>query len=170
MSSEADAMFSTPVYAQGETTAPVARRILVCQDAQQLGDLQKQIAADDLPSESLNAAEVGDAFNNRLTALLEQATIGTHLYVQGDESFLWGVRAAAQQQGLMDEEISLFRGGERRKVYCVHCSHMQDVGPGDETTCEGCGVVLTIRTHFSKRLGAYQGVCLDPDNPYGEGR
>lgn len=25
----------------------------------------------------------------------------------------------------------------------------------------------TIRTQFSKRLGAYQDVCLDPDNPYG---
>ncbi|MEX1081555.1 MAG: dimethylamine monooxygenase subunit DmmA family protein [Halofilum sp. (in: g-proteobacteria)] len=170
MSEASDAMYSTPVYAEGLPNAPVTRRFLVCQVPQQLTDLRQQLPADDLPSESLSAAEAGDAFEARLTALLQEATIGTHLYVRGDESFLWHVRAAAYQQGLMDDEISLFRTGDRRNVYCVHCSHMQDVGPGDETTCGGCGVVLTIRTHFSKRLGAYQGVCLDPDDPYGEAR
>lgn len=170
MSSEAaDAMYSTPVYAQGETAAPVTHRLLVCQDSQQLAYLQDHIAADGLPRESLAQDEAGGSFDERLSTLLESARIGTHLYVRGDESFLWHVRAAADRQGLMDEEVSLFRAGDRRKVYCVHCSYIQDVGPGDATTCAGCGVVLTIRTHFSKRLGAYQGVCLDPDNPRGEG-
>lgn len=163
-------MYSTPVYAQGETAAPVNHRLLVCQDAQQLSYLQGQLGAEELPQESLTLDDAGDSFNERLNTLLSHAHIGSHLYVCGDESFLWHVRAAANEIGLMDEEISLFQSGERRKVYCVHCSHMQDVGNVDETTCEGCGVVLLVRTHFSKRLGAYQGVCLDPDNPRGEGR
>lgn len=164
------AMYSTPVYAQGETTAPVARRFLVCQESEQLNELQQHLSAADLPQESLTAAEAGVSFDDRLTALLEDATIGTHLYVRGDEAFLWHVHDAANRYGLMDDEISLFRSGDRRNVYCVHCSHIQDIGSEDETQCAGCGVVLTVRTHFSKRLGAYQGVCLDPDDPYGEGR
>lgn len=171
MSTEAsDAMYSTPVYAEGAPTQPVTRLLLVGQTPHQLSDLQERFGGDELPHKSLSGFESGAAFEQRLHALLEQATIGTHLFVQGDETFLWHVRAAANQHGLMDEEISLFRAGERRNVYCVHCSHIQDIGPEDEAQCAGCGVVLTVRTHFSKRLGAYQGVCLDPDDPYGEGR
>lgn len=164
----ADAMFSTPVYGPQETGARVTHQLLVGQEPSQLSDLQARFGSDDLAQATLTEAEAGDAFAARLGELLASAHIGTHLYVQGDEAFLWSVRAAANDHGLMDEEISLLQAGERRWVYCVHCAHLQAVGPGEETTCEGCGVVLTIRTHFSKRLGAYQGVCLDPTNPRGE--
>jgi hypothetical protein len=43
---------------------------------------------------------------------------------------------------------------------------MQDIGSETECSCRHCGVKLFVREHFSQRLGAYMGVCLDPDRPY----
>lgn len=53
-----------------------------------------------------------------------------------------------------------------RRVYCVHCGLTQAASAADRLYCIGCQVQLGIRAHFSKRLGAYLGVCDDADHPY----
>ena len=68
--------------------------------------------------------------------------------------------------GLLGDEIELFKQGARRRLYCVHCGHFQDIGSEGECTCGQCRVKLFVREHFSQRLGAYMGVCIDPDSPY----
>ena len=35
----------------------------------------------------------------------------------------------------------------------------------DPYTCPGCGRALFVRDHFSRRLGAFQGVCIDAETP-----
>ena len=32
-------------------------------------------------------------------------------------------------------------------------------------TCSGCGLSLLVRDHFSRRIGAFQGVCIDAEVP-----
>ena len=66
----------------------------------------------------------------------------------------------------LGDEIELFKQGARRRLYCVHCGHFQDIGSEGECTCGQCRVKLFVREHFSQRLGAYMGVCIDPDSPF----
>ncbi|MDF3933116.1 dimethylamine monooxygenase subunit DmmA family protein [Pseudomonas citronellolis] len=118
------------------------------------------------------AAHPGPAALQR--ALLERlgrASVGLQLYLSGDEAFLWPLHALARNAGLAADEIHLLRHGEgRRAVYCVHCASLQAGGTGDVHDCQRCGVRLEVRRHFSRRLGAYLGVCADADRPYAEGR
>ena len=103
-----------------------------------------------------------------LNTLLQACHPGTHLCICGDETFIWNCRNQARAAGLLDTEMSLIKAAEGRQAYCVHCSQLQPISHDDEVTCQHCGVHLTIREHFSKRLGAYMGVCLNADQPYGE--
>ncbi|MBD8494508.1 hypothetical protein IFR09_12080 [Pseudomonas syringae] len=106
-----------------------------------------------------------------LAAHLHHSHIGTHLHVQGDEAFLWALRTVAADAGLLSEEITLhLETAAARSVFCVHCAHVQCATDADRHTCCQCAVVLEVRAHFSRRLGAYIGVCADADQPYGEAR
>ncbi|WP_115108898.1 dimethylamine monooxygenase subunit DmmA family protein [Paraburkholderia lacunae] len=111
-----------------------------------------------------------DALERHLLAILDRAAIGLRLYVCGDEAFIWYIRRLACDAGLLPEEISAELDGAPRTVYCVHCSvsHVYDALP--EVECASCGINLGVRQHFSRRVGAYLGVCADPDRPYQEPR
>lgn len=111
-----------------------------------------------------------DALGRHLLATLDRSAIGLRLYVCGDEAFIWRVRRLAGEEGMLAEEISAELGAAPRAVYCVHCSasHVYDALP--EVECIGCGINLGVRQHFSQRVGAYLGVCADPDRPYLEHR
>lgn len=122
-----------------------------------------------LPAETqLWQPAVGNPDFSALNTLLQACHPGTHLCICGDETFIWNCRNQAQTAGLLDAEMSLIKAAEGRQAYCVHCSQLQPISHDDEVTCQHCGVHLTIREHFSKRLGAYMGVCLNADQPYGE--
>jgi hypothetical protein len=110
-------------------------------------------------------------FARRLHQALVNATVGSHLYILGDEAFIWRVHGEARTAGLEDDEIDISHtlAGPRR-VYCVHCGLSQSAGPEPELNCIGCEVRLEVREHFSRRLGAYLGVCTDPDQPYAGAR
>lgn len=106
-----------------------------------------------------------------LAAHLHHSHVGTHLHVQGDEAFLWALRTVAADAGLLSEEITLhLETATARSVFCVHCAHVQSATEADRHTCCQCAVVLEVRAHFSRRLGAYIGVCADADQPCGEVR
>ncbi|MFP3565168.1 dimethylamine monooxygenase subunit DmmA family protein [Paraburkholderia sp. SIMBA_030] len=109
-----------------------------------------------------------DALERHLLATLDRAAVGLRLYICGDEAFIWRIRRLACEAGMLPEEISAELGAAPRAVYCVHCSasHVYDALP--EVECIGCGINLGVRQHFSARVGAYLGVCADPDRPYPE--
>lgn len=172
--SSAEPLFSTPRYATEASPHPASRRVVVAQQAHLAAALLDDPAptlllclGETLPGsteqESLPSSE---ALYLHLQMLLEQAEAGTRLYVCGDESFLWHVHRLARQAGLLGDEIELFKQGARRRLYCVHCGHFQDIGSEGECSCGQCRVKLFVREHFSQRLGAYMGVCIDPDSPY----
>jgi hypothetical protein len=110
-------------------------------------------------------------FARRLHQVLVSATVGSHLYIMGDEAFIWRIQGEARSAGLENDEIDITRTiAGPRPVYCVHCGLTQATGPEPLLTCIGCAVELEVREHFSRRLGAYLGVCTNPDQPYAGAR
>jgi hypothetical protein len=110
-------------------------------------------------------------FSRRLHQVLVSATVGSHLYIMGDEAFIWRIHGEARSAGLENDEIDITRTIDGpRLVYCVHCGLTQAAGPLPLLTCIGCAVGLEVREHFSRRLGAYLGVCTNPDQPYAGAR
>ncbi len=107
-----------------------------------------------------------DALEDEVRRRLNDSAVGLHLYVCGDEAFIWRIRRVAHALGMLPEEIHATVSGARRTVYCVHCSASHPHDALDEVTCPDCGVRLSVRPHFSARLGGYFGVCADADRPY----
>lgn len=181
----AGTMVSKPVYTPlPEQIQPARRCVLVVQDTRQpeAADLHERLQSAGAPLALLGlqgeAAWLGaeqacrdlQMLEAKLRDLLSWSPVGTRLYVCGDESFLWQIERLARSVGLLEEEIQLVKAGDRRELYCVHCSTLQSIGAEGETVCSHCGVHLLVRDHFSRRLGAYMGVCIDPDHPRGEGK
>ncbi len=111
-----------------------------------------------------------EALEHDLLATLDRASIGLRLYVCGNEAFLWRIKRVARSAGMLAEEITTQLDAATRPVYCVHCgaSHVYDAL--SEVECAGCAIRLSVRQHFSQRIGAYLGVCADADRPYLECR
>jgi DNA-directed RNA polymerase subunit RPC12/RpoP len=177
-------LFSTPVYQRQPHELPATRRLLVSQTLEH-AEVDALLAALQAHAEPLQVLALGDSrgagegrelfaaqapLEQQLRALLRAAPVGTRLYLCGDESFIWQCCEIARQAGLQGEEVELFRLGARRRLYCVHCFTLQDIAADAEVACACCGVRLLVRAHFSQRLGAYMGVCVDPDNLRGEAR
>lgn len=104
-----------------------------------------------------------------LTALgqrLARERIGLRLYAIGGEAFLSDVAALADAAGLGAGELFLQRLGPRlRRVRCVHCRAVTDDVATTLVRCGGCGAMLLVRDHFSRRLGAFMGVQIDAEAP-----
>ncbi|MFN3986985.1 MAG: dimethylamine monooxygenase subunit DmmA family protein [Rhodocyclaceae bacterium] len=179
------AMLSKPVYECPQSPlAPARLRIVVAQDARlhEIDELLAGCRADAAPVVLLSLygkAQDGvpqhnyhdaDRLKGGLQGLLADAVVGTRLYLCGDESFIWSMQRLALAGGLVEDEIEHLRVGSRRTVYCVHCATAQESDEAPEIVCSACGLRLTVREHFSRRLGAYMAVCTDADRPYAEGR
>jgi hypothetical protein len=159
---------SVPVYREPTPSAHALHHILVTQSATApaLGRLIQGFDQPALPIPRVLCAAV-EGFERQLKSLLDAAAVGTHLYVLGDEAFVWRIHSMACAAGMHSEEIDLIESGARvRRVFCVHCAGIQDSGPEPEVACTHCHVRLGVREHFSQRLGAYLGVCENPDQPY----
>ncbi|WP_428979078.1 dimethylamine monooxygenase subunit DmmA family protein [Hansschlegelia plantiphila] len=102
----------------------------------------------------------------RLNVMLSTATMGTRLYATGTEGFIGAVIAAALPFGVDHHSIyTEHRGSLARRVQCVHCKGMTENVTATPFTCSHCGLTLFVRDHYSRRLGAFQGVCVDAEEP-----
>src|SRR3990167_7161612 len=57
------------------------------------------------------------------------------------------------------------RGSTVRRVQCVHCKGITENVRTDPFQCSHCGLHLFVRDHYSVRLAAFQGVCIDAEDP-----
>lgn len=98
--------------------------------------------------------------------LLTEAKMGTQLYLAGSEGLMGHVAALAGAAGLPQDSIQMeHRGSIARRMQCVHCKGITDDVTTDPFTCAHCGLTLFVRDHFSRRLGVFQGVCVDAEAP-----
>jgi predicted RNA-binding Zn-ribbon protein involved in translation (DUF1610 family) len=101
-----------------------------------------------------------------LDGLLDRATMSTRLYAAGTEGFVGRVVALAISHGIDHKSVLTEHSGSRvRRVQCVHCKHFTEDVTVSIFECAGCGVLLFVRDHYSRRLAAFQGVCANAEDP-----
>ena len=102
----------------------------------------------------------------RLKGPLNNATMGTRLYIAGTEGFIGQVMQIALDLGMDFNSIPTeHRGSLARRVQCVHCKGVTDNVTVSPFACSHCGLPLLVRDHYSRRLAAFQGVNIDAEEP-----
>lgn len=92
--------------------------------------------------------------------------LSTAVYASGDENFLWRVATALTDGGMLAEQVHLLPPtAKTRKVYCCHCSAFTSGVLHSPATCSGCGRLLAVSDHFSRRFGAYRGYQVNAEDP-----
>jgi len=183
---------SRPVY-DGLVPQPHAKRHLIAiegEGALALADLVAKATPDFLSRATILYAAAGSASQHhsdrlqalgadvcnvlptipsllsRMTEILSTATMGTRLYVSGTEGFIGQVVQLALAHGIDHRSIlTEHRGSLARRVQCVHCKGFTDNVTTNIATCAHCGLHLLVRDHYSRRLGAFMGVCVDAEAP-----
>jgi predicted RNA-binding Zn-ribbon protein involved in translation (DUF1610 family) len=103
---------------------------------------------------------------NRYHVMLGQAKMGTRLYVAGTEGFIGQAMQVAMNHGVDHASIHTeHRGSAARRVQCVHCKGITDNVTTSPYDCSHCGLSLLVRDHYSRRIGAFQGVNIDAEEP-----
>lgn len=121
----------------------------------------KKVVPDDL-----HVLKTYDEAKKALKAYLSKALMGLRIYVAGSEKFMWTVAMAASEYGIDDADIyKELTGTLARSVYCVHCKAITTDAHNNLQKCSGCGKMLFVRDHFSRRLGAYMGLMVDAEDP-----
>ncbi|MGD9919867.1 MAG: dimethylamine monooxygenase subunit DmmA family protein [Pseudorhodoplanes sp.] len=102
----------------------------------------------------------------RLKGALGAARMGTRIYAAGSETLIGLVVQLVQELG-MDPQTVLteHRGTLARRVQCVHCKGFTENVTTNIAMCSHCGANLLVRDHYSRRLAAFQGVCVDAEVP-----
>ncbi|RUO97932.1 dimethylamine monooxygenase subunit DmmA family protein [Hyphomicrobium sp.] len=102
----------------------------------------------------------------RLREVLNDAPMGLRLYAAGTEPLIGSVVQAAADYGIDHLSIRTeHRGSLMRRVQCVHCKGFIENVTTNPVTCTHCGLTLFVRDHYSRRLAAFQGVCIDAEIP-----
>ncbi len=102
----------------------------------------------------------------RLKGSLNNATMGTRLYIAGTEGFIGQAMQIALDLGMDFNSIPTeHRGSLARRVQCVHCKGTTENVTVTPFTCSHCGLTLLVRDHYSRRLAAFQGVNIDAEEP-----
>ncbi|MCX8500302.1 MAG: dimethylamine monooxygenase subunit DmmA family protein [Alphaproteobacteria bacterium] len=101
----------------------------------------------------------------RLDSLLGQAQMGLCLSVIGSEAFIGRVVQLAQNHGMDFDSLQTEQANSlARRVQCVHCKGMMERVTTSIVTCPHCQLPLFVRDHYSRRLGAFQGVCANAED------
>ena len=173
---------SRPVYT-GLTIDPNARRHLFALEGEGVDALLDQVKAvggqflatsdilcvgklPDVKAEYMWSAPTIPVLLNRLNVNLINAKMGTRLYLSGTEGFIGQAMKVALDQNIDFNSIRTeHRGSTARRVQCVHCKGITEDVKTSPFKCTHCGLNLLVRDHYSRRLAAFQGVCIDAEQP-----
>ncbi|MGD9510945.1 MAG: dimethylamine monooxygenase subunit DmmA family protein [Geminicoccaceae bacterium] len=107
-----------------------------------------------------------DAAIARLGTKLASAVMGLRLYAAGTEPLIGSVVKTAIENLIDPLSVKTeHRGSLARRVQCVHCKGITENVTTNPVTCSQCGLLLMVRDHYSKRLAAFQGVCINAETP-----
>ncbi len=102
----------------------------------------------------------------RIQRVLQDAHMGLQVYLTGTEGLMGQAMHEAMQAGIPHTAIQTeHRGSVARRMQCVHCKGITENVETDPFVCSHCGLNLFVRDHYSRRLAAYQGVCIDAEDP-----
>lgn len=121
--------------------------------------------------EALQAKQlyIGPSYNAsvpRIQRVLSAATNGLQIYLSGTEGLMGQAMREATNVGYPYSAIQTeHRGSKARRMQCVHCKGITEDVKTDPFVCSHCGLNLFVRDHYSRRLAAFQGVCVDAEDP-----
>ncbi len=102
----------------------------------------------------------------RLRRVLLDAHMGLQVYLAGTEGLMGQAMNEAVTAGIPHSAIQTeHRGSTARRMQCVHCKGITEDVTTDPFVCSHCGLNLFVRDHYSRRLAAFQGVCIDAEDP-----
>ena len=102
----------------------------------------------------------------RLRKVLADAHMGLQVYLAGTEGLIGQAMLEVTQAGLTRDAVQTeHRGSLARRVQCVHCKGVTENVRTDPFVCSHCGLNLFVRDHYSHRIAAFQGVCIDAEDP-----
>lgn len=107
-----------------------------------------------------------DASVQRIQKVLGDAHMGLQVYLAGTEGLMGQAMNEAVSAGIPASAIQTeHRGSVARRMQCVHCKGITEDVVTDPFVCSHCGLNLFVRDHYSRRLAAFQGVCIDAEDP-----
>ena len=103
---------------------------------------------------------------SRIRRVLQDAHMGLQVYLTGTEGLMGQAQNEAMMAGIPHTAIQTeHRGSVARRMQCVHCKGITEDVETDPFVCSHCRLNLFVRDHYSRRLAAYQGVCIDAEDP-----
>jgi len=103
---------------------------------------------------------------SRLRKALADAHMGVQIYLAGTEGLIGQAMQEAMAAGYPASAIQTeHRGSLARRMQCVHCKGITEDVLTDPFVCMHCGLNLYVRDHYSRRIAAFQGVCIDAEDP-----
>lgn len=147
--------------AQQDPELMAKSHVIYISKGSELGDsLQKLKPAQYYEGPSFAAAA------SRIDRVLGAAHMGTQIYLTGTEGLMGQAMHACMQAGIAHTAIQTeHRGSVARRMQCVHCKGITEDVITDPFECSHCGLNLFVRDHYSRRLAAFQGVCIDAEDP-----
>lgn len=107
-----------------------------------------------------------EAAQQRLHRTLSDSHMGLQVYLTGTEGLIGQAQRDAMNAGVPHTAIQTeHRGSVARRMQCVHCKGITEDVITDPFVCSHCGLNLFVRDHYSRRLAAFQGVCIDAEDP-----
>jgi len=107
-----------------------------------------------------------EAALQRIRKAFADAKMGVQVYLAGTEGVMGQAQNEAMQAGILHTAIQTeHRGSTARRMQCVHCKGITEDVATDPFVCGHCGLNLFVRDHYSRRLAAYQAVCIDAEDP-----
>jgi hypothetical protein len=101
----------------------------------------------------------------RLKQTLANAHMGLRLYLAGTEGLIGQAMQVALEAGIDHTSIQTeHRGSLARRMQCVHCKGITENVTTQPATCAHCGLLLLVRDHYSRRVAAFQGVCINAED------
>ncbi|MEI9899547.1 MAG: dimethylamine monooxygenase subunit DmmA family protein [Hyphomicrobium sp.] len=97
---------------------------------------------------------------------LFRSKMGTRVYAAGSEPLIGCVVQRAMRFAIDPLSVRTeHRGSLKRRVRCVHCRGTTEDVTVSPVKCAHCGLTLAVRDHYSRRLAAFMGVCVDAEVP-----
>ncbi|RTM10450.1 MAG: hypothetical protein EKK31_02705 [Hyphomicrobiales bacterium] len=101
----------------------------------------------------------------RLRQTLTNAHMGLRIYLAGTEGLIGQAMQAALEAGMDHTSMQTeHRGSLARRMQCVHCKGITENVTTQPALCAHCGLLLLVRDHYSRRLAAFQGVCINAED------
>jgi hypothetical protein len=124
------------------------------------GDSEAELTHEQVDGAKIFTFEEENELLDSFKVYLGSASIETHVYVAGVDAFIGKVAAVAYASGVAQDSLSAEETGPSlRAAQCVHCKGISQV-KWRVFDCPFCNTTLSVRDHYSKRLGAYQAVMI----------